>query len=120
LRRMLKHKIGPKPAMQAFAREILHTSEVRNSVGEKVLAFSIPISAARRTYETGNQMMLAMEPNLSSAAFCYFDPAYSQLRQYGPTFTCGESAVTDVETENDPARDFQSSSVRILHMRKPS
>jgi len=120
LRRMLKHKVGPKPAMQAFAREILRTSEVRNSVGEKVLAFSIPIAAARQTYKTRNQMMLAMEPNLSNAAFCYFDPAYSQLRQYGPTFTCGESAVTDVETENDPARDFQSSSMRILHMRKPS
>jgi hypothetical protein len=63
-------------------------------------------------------MMLAMEPDLLTTAFCYFDPALSRLRQHGPTFTCGDSAVTDVETTDDPSRNFQSSSFRILHMPK--
>jgi hypothetical protein len=119
LRRLLRHKVGPKPAMQAFANEIVNTSRPGGTVGKKILAFSIPKAAAERTYQTGNYMLLATEPNLRNTAFCYFDPAYSQLRQYGPTSTCGESAVTDVETENDPARDYQSSSVRLLHLPKP-
>ena len=60
--------------------------------------------------------MLAKEPDLFAAAFCYFDPNYSQLQQYGPTFTCGECAMTDVQTHYDPASDSQSSSVRYLHL----
>jgi hypothetical protein len=115
-RRLLKHQTGPKPAMQAFAKEIVNTSTNRSGVGDKVLAFSIPRAAAQRTYETGDNMMLAMEPDLLTTAFCYFDPAYSQLRQYGPTFVCGDSAVTDVETADEPSRNFQSSSFRILHL----
>ncbi|HXX73587.1 MAG TPA: hypothetical protein VEI50_00480 [Nitrospiraceae bacterium] len=119
LRRLLKHKIGPKPAMQAFANEIINTSRSKGTVGQKILAFSIPKAAAERTYQTGNYVLLAMEPDRCNIAFCYFDPVYSQLRQYGPTSTCGESAVTDIVTENDPARDYQSSSVRLLHLPKP-
>jgi hypothetical protein len=76
------------------------------------------MAAAQRTYETGDHMMLAMEPDLLTTAFCYFDPAYSQLRQYGPTFVCGDSAVTDVETADEPSRNFQSSGFRILHLPK--
>jgi len=117
-RRVLKRKISPKPAMQAFVNEIINTSSSRSGVGDKVLAFAIPRAAAQRTYETGDHMMLAMEPDLHTAAFCYFDPAYSQLRQYGPTFVCGDSAVTDVEGVDDPARNFQSSSFRILYLPK--
>ena len=117
-RRMLKHRTSPKPAMQSFASEIAHTSDLRGGVGKKVLAFSIPRTAAQRTYHSGENLILAMEPNLLSTAFCYFDPEYSQLRQYGPTFVCGDSAVTDIETQDDPARNFQSSSFRILHMPK--
>jgi hypothetical protein len=120
LRRMLKHGAGPKPAMQAFVTEILNTSRAGHTVGERILAFSIPKGAAEQTYRTGQSMMLATEPDLSNAAFCYFDPEYSQLSQYGPTSTCGNSAVTDVETENDPSRDYQSSSLRILYLPKPA
>ena len=118
LRRMLTHRAGPKPAMEAFVREILNTSRLEGTVGEKILAFSIPKVAAELMYQTGSHLILATEPDLRNVAFCYFDPAYSQLHQYGPTFTCGEYAVTDVETENDPARNCQSSSVRILYLPK--
>jgi hypothetical protein len=69
--------------MEAFAREIINTSSSRGSVGEKVLGFSIPRTAAERTYETGDHKMLAMEPDLLTTAFCSFDPAYSQLLQHG-------------------------------------
>jgi hypothetical protein len=101
--------------MTAFASEIAYTSERSVGVGNKVLAFSIPKRAAHRAYESGGNMILAMEPNLSSTSFCYFDPVYSELRQYGPTCVCGDSAVTDVKTENDPSRAFQSARFRILH-----
>lgn len=118
--RILKFLTRPKSAMRTFASEIANTSRRRHSVGDKVLAFSIPKLAAERAFQTGNYMMLATEPDLLSAAFCYFDPAYSQLGQYGPTFTCGGAAVTDVETETEPARDSQSSSFRILHFQDKS
>jgi hypothetical protein len=104
--------------MQAFVREIVNTSQSVGTVGKKILAFSIPKAAAERIYQTGDYMMLGTEPDLRNVAFCYFDPAYSQLRQYGPASICGESAVTDVKTENDPTRDYQSSSFRILHLPK--
>lgn len=117
-RRLLKRGISPKSAMHAFANEIVNTAGSLMGVGTKVLAFSIPRAAARRTYQTGENVMLAMEPNLLTTAFCYFDPAYSQLRQHGPTFVCGDSAVTDVETTDDPYRNFQSSQFKILHMPK--
>jgi hypothetical protein len=104
--------------MHAFANEIAHTAGSCVGVGTKVLAFSIPRAAACQTYQAGENMMLAMEPNLLTTAFCYFDPAYSQLRQYGPTFVCGDSAVTDVETTDDPSRNFQSSQFKILHLPK--
>ena len=64
LRRIPRHKTGPKPAMQAFVREIVNTSRAGGTVGEKILAFSIPKAAAQRTYQTGDQMMLATEPAL--------------------------------------------------------
>ncbi len=45
-RRLLKRGIGPKPAMHAFAREIANTASSRLSVGNKLLAFSIPRGSA--------------------------------------------------------------------------
>jgi hypothetical protein len=117
-RRVLKRRTSPKPAMHAFVNEIVNTAGSRVGVGKKVLAFSIPRAAAHQTYQTGENMVLAMEPNLLTSAFCYFDPAYSQLRQHGPTFVCDDSAVTDVETADDPSQNFQSSSFKILHLPK--
>jgi hypothetical protein len=119
-RKLLRRNLGPRPAMRSLAREISNSARVNHAVGGRVLAFSIPRAAAAQTYATGNQMILAKEPDLISVAFCYFDPAYDELLQYGPTQVCGESALTDVETVNDPSRDFRSSSVRILHLPRKS
>ena len=117
-RRLLRHGVGPKPAMYAFASEISNTSNNRLGVGNKLLAFSIPREAARRAFQTGENLMLAKEPDLRSTAFCYFDPKYSQFRQHGPTFVCGDAAVTDVQTTDDPSRNSQSASFKILHLPK--
>ena len=68
--------------------------------------------------QTGHSMMLAKLPDENVAAFTYFDMGYSELQQYGPTFVCGEFAGTDIKTENDPGRDFQSSEFRILSLPK--
>jgi hypothetical protein len=116
LRRMIKHGLGPKPAMEALVNEVINSSGATSSVGEKVLAFSISKKAAEHTLRSGQSMILAALPDKTNAAFCYFDSGYSELRQYGPTSVCGQSAVTDLETENDHSRDYQSSSVRILYL----
>jgi len=100
--------------------EIIHTSvvEKRSTVGSKVLGFCIPRESAQAYFETGRSGMFATEPNLATTAFTYFEDGYSELHQYGPTFVCGEIAVTAVKTENDPSRDFQSSGFRLLSLPK--
>ena len=55
-------------------------------------------------------------PDESSVTFTYFEPGYSELHQYGPTFICGKFAATDIQTKNDPARDYQSSQMRLISL----
>lgn len=59
-----------------------------------------------------------MQPNENVASFCYYDPTYSELQQFGPTITCGDFAATDVKTKNDPLTKRQSSSFRFLAVPK--
>lgn len=121
LRRLVDRQIGPKEALRLLTDEIINTSvrEKCASVGSKVLGFCIPRRAVQRQIETGVSMMLAKVSDESDAAFTYFDAGYSELQQYGPTFICGDFAVTDIKTENDPAREFQSSEFRFLSVPKP-
>lgn len=120
LRRLISREIGPREALRLLVDEVVHTSttEKVGSVGSKVLGYCIPKQAAESAVKTGNFMLLAQHPNETTASFAYFDPLYDELRQFGPTVVCGENAVTDIATENDPSRDYQSSSVRILHLPK--
>jgi hypothetical protein len=63
-------------------------------------------------------VLIATQPNEDAASFCYYDPTYSELQQFGPTITCGGLATTDVKTENDESQNRQSSQVRILALPK--
>lgn len=114
LRRLVRREIGPKEALRLLVDEVIYTSKYCPTVGSKVLAFCIPKKPAQQFFEKGRQVMLAAQPNPYAAVFMYFEDGYSELRQYGPTTICGQWAFTDVETQNDPSRDFQSSSIRIL------
>lgn len=120
LRRLVARDIGPKEALRLLVDEIVHTHGVERcaTVGNKVLGFCIPRRSVEAQLRTGHSMALARFPDENSVAFVYFDPKYSELRQYGPTFVCGEFAATDIETENDQTRDFQSSQMRLLSLPK--
>ena len=120
LRRLINREIGPKEALRLLVDEVTNTSKRCSGVGSNVLGFCIPKKGAQRFFEKGETVMLAVQPNPDTTAFTYFEDGYSELKQYGPTTVCGNWAVTDVETENDPSRDFQSSSIRILAMPKPT
>jgi len=120
MRRLINREIGPKEALRLLVDEIINTSKRSTDVGSKILGFCIPKKGAQRFFEKGQTVMLAVQPNPDTAAFTYFEDGYSELKQYGPTTVCGDWAVTDVETENDPSRDFQSSSFRILALPKPT
>lgn len=111
-------EVGPRPALKLLVDEIVHTSAVEKNitVGSKVLGFCIPKNSVQRQIETGDSAMLAKQPDDDAVTFTYFEPGLSELEQYGPTYVCHESAVTDVRTENDPARNFQFSEFRILSM----
>lgn len=114
VRRLVEREIGPNEALRLLVDEIINTSKQCARVGSKVLGFCIPKKAAQRFFETGGSAILAAQPNSETAAFSYFEEGYNELKQYGPTSVCGQWAVTDVTTENDPSRDFQSSSIRLL------
>lgn len=121
--RLVERQTDPKATLRLLVDEIIHTSVVEKqaTVGSKILGFCIPRQSAQAYFETGRSGMLAMQPNKVTAAFTYFEEGYSELQQYGPTFTCGEMAVTDVKTTNDPSRDSQSAGFRLLSLpkRKP-
>ena len=69
---------------------------------------------------TGQFMMIAKQPDDVFATFTYFEPGFSDLRQYGPTMTCGEVATTDFVGENDPDRPGdQTARMMILAWPKP-
>lgn len=119
LRRLAAREIGPKETLRLLMEEIVNTSKMTDLVGSKVLGFCIPRRGVERQMASGSSVMLAKPPDEQTATFAYFDEGYNELRQYGPTFVCGEYAFTDLETVNDPARDLQSSSVRILALPKP-
>jgi hypothetical protein len=99
LRRLVKHKIGPKQAMEHLIDEIVFTSQNSTTVGCRVLCCCIPRAAAEVTISTGAMTIINDEPTLKSASFYYFNPASSKILQYGPTFVCGAAWLTDVVAE---------------------
>lgn len=121
LRRLVRREIGPREALRLLVDEIIHSSvvEKRIGVGTRILSFCIPRQSVETQMRTGHSFAVADQPNEALAAFTYFDPTYDQLEQYGPTFICGEFAATDIKTEDDPARNFQSSKMRLLSLPKP-
>jgi hypothetical protein len=118
VRTLVEKEISPKAALRLLVDEVIHSAGRFQTVGKKILGVCIPRKAVEKSIKTGQSVMLAVQPNEDAASFSYFDPTYSELQQFGPTMTCGGSAVTDVTTKNDPAREFQSSEVRILALPK--
>lgn len=116
LRKLVVKEIGPREALRLLSDEIINTSTVANNVtvGDKILGLCIPRLSIERQLQTGQSTLLATQPILNSAAFTYFERGYSELRQYGPTFVCGDSILTDTMTVNDPSRNYQSVAVRII------
>lgn len=120
LRRLITREISPKAGLRLLVDEVIHTAGLSTTVGKKVLGLCIPRRAAQAAIESGKSVLLATQPNEEAASFCYYDPTYSELQQYGPTLTCGGLASTDVKTENDAVNDLQSSQIRILAFPKQS
>jgi hypothetical protein len=118
LRKLITRELSPKAALRLLVDEVIHTSEQFHTVGKRVLGLCIPRRAIQSSIESGRSVLLAMQPNEDAASFCYYDPTYIELQQFGPTITCGGFAGTDLKTENDPSHDNQSSSLRILALPK--
>ncbi len=118
LRRLITREISPKAALRLLVDEVIHTADLYTTVGKKVLGLCIPRRAAQAAIESGKSVLLAAQPNEEAASFCYYDPTYSELQQYGPTLTCGGFASTDVKTEHDTVSHRQSSQIRILALPK--
>jgi hypothetical protein len=118
LQNLVKREMSPKAALRLLVDEVIHTSGQRHTVGKKVLGLCIPKRAVQSSTETGRSVMIAAQPDEDAASFCYYDPTYSELQQFGPTVTCAGRAETDITTENNPLTGYQSSSFRILAMPK--
>lgn len=118
LRKLITKEISPKEALRLLVDEVIHSSGQFRKVGKKILGLCIPRWAVQSSIDTGRSVIIAMQPNEDAASFCYYDPAYSELQQSGPTITCAGYAATDVKTENDPSIDYQSSKLRVLALPK--
>jgi hypothetical protein len=120
LRRLISREISPKAALRLLVDEVIHTAGLSTTVGKKVLGLCIPRRAAQAMIDSGESVLLATQPNEETASFCYYDPTYSELQQYGPTFTCSGFASTEVKTETDTANNRQRSQLKILALPKQS
>ena len=117
LRKLISREISPKAALRLLVEEVIHTAGLSTTVGRKVLGLCIPRRAAQAAIESGESVLLATQPNEEAASFCYYDPTYSELQQYGPTLTCGGVAST-VKTEYDTVNNRQVSQTKILALPK--
>jgi hypothetical protein len=116
--RLANGKIRSSTVQKALAKGIVETANAATTVGDKVLCMCIPRAAAETTTSGGGSMLLATAEEVPHASFSYFDPAYSEMKQYGPTLVCGGSAYSELETEDDPSRDYQSAQVKVLYMHR--
>lgn len=114
IKKMVSRNISPRTMLQELTQEIQNSGA--STVGNRVLACCIPRNAVLEVLRTGRVAALAMQPTLDQTAFCYFDPQYSELLQYGPTTVCGGWGVTDVITTNDPITGDQSSQFTIRRL----
>jgi hypothetical protein len=120
LRMLITREISANAAIRRLVDEIIHSSGLYSTVGKKVLCLCIPRRAVQASIASGLSAMLASQPCDDKVTFCYYDPAYSELQQFGPTTTCGGFAMTDLNTQSDPTIGFQKSETRILAMPKKS
>lgn len=114
--RLANHEVSSRTVLGEMARSISETAAAVRTVGNRVLCMCVPRSAVEGSLSGNGSTLLATNDDVSSASFSYYDPEYSELRQYGPTTVCGQTAFTDVVTETDPSRDYQSVQVKILRM----
>jgi hypothetical protein len=120
LRELVARRISAKAALRLLVDEVIHTSGQSHTVGRRVLGLCIPRGAVQASIESGQSVLIAEQPTDTHASFCYFDPTYSELQQFGPTVTCGGSAVTDLKTETDDSQARQSSELKILAVSEKS
>jgi hypothetical protein len=120
LRRLVAREISPAATLRLLVDEVIHTADLSGSVGKKILGLCIPRKAAQSIIDSGRSALLTTQPNDEAASFCYYDPTYSELQQYGPTTTCGGFAGADIRTENDLLTNRQGSQMRILALPKHS
>lgn len=116
LRRAIQHGVRPNRLLKYLAAEIQHTSTERRRVGDKILAMSVPRRSVESWLHSGQHFMLAATANSDSATFGYFNPDRRELLQLGPTYVCGEVAVTDLRTKDDLSINSQSSSLKLLRL----
>src|SRR5262245_33564556 len=93
-------------------------SRTNAAVGSKALAMSIPLRALTRNLErdVGPTMLASLPTDDEGVTFGYFEPGYSDLVQYGPTFACNGYAFADFQGTTNG--DDQSAQWRILAMPK--
>jgi hypothetical protein len=114
IRRFADRRISSRETLKLLVEEIVHTSQSNPTVGSKVVAMSIPIKAIARSLATnfGPPMLPSQPDHDEGVTFAYFEPAYSDLVQYGPTFVCNGYAFADVLAARDG--DDRATSMRFI------
>lgn len=114
--RLADGQVSPRLVLREMAQAIADTAARAPGVGSKVLCMCISRAGAEKALAGGASMLVATTDAVEGASFRYYDPGSDALKQYGPTVVCGQSAYTDLVTEDDPSRDYQSVQIKILHI----
>lgn len=113
LRRLEERGVSDRTILKLLVDEIVCTARSCSSVGQKVLATVVPRRAVAERVAGGYSRLAANEPTETEASFSYFEPGYSGVVQYGPTFVANGWAFSKVEAMTDGAR--QALEVKVLH-----
>ncbi|MCG8094897.1 MAG: hypothetical protein JAZ17_14960 [Candidatus Thiodiazotropha endolucinida] len=113
LRKSTIERSLPQATLKFLSDEIITSSRLGNRmVGKKILGVSIPKQQIIETQRTGNVFISHHIPNNNRATFTYYDEGSDGLKIYGPSFVCGDSAISQFSgTTNDKV---VSATVKII------
>lgn len=115
IRRAMNRDNGYAAVLRLLAEEIFLTSARAVTVGDRVQACCIPHASATSFFGGNGVRFSGLRARRDRSTFSYFDRAYNEYEQFGPTQVCGEQAFSEVTFKRSRTGPETSVSVRVLH-----
>jgi hypothetical protein len=115
IRRAMNRDNSYAAVLRLLAEEIFLTSAHAVTVGDRVQACCIPRASATSFFSGNGVRFSGLRARLDRSTFSYFDRAYNEYEQFGPTQVCGEQAISEVSFKRSRNGPDTSMSFRVLH-----